>query len=148
MTYRYTAPFFLSLRLEFLEAAGVNTIGFFIQPESEERCRLYTTLWRDDLGGDPERMSAALDFEAQVLAEDLAIQEHIEDLALPLELSEELHTRADRTTVELRRVLADLVRAADAAAASAAGDGAEAAGAPGEDRGVELGGALQHSSTQ
>lgn len=115
MTYRYTAPFFLSLRLEFLEAAGVNTIGFFIQPEDDDTCRLYTTLWRDDLGGDAERLASACKFEQQVLDEDLALQERFAERSLPLELTEEVHTRADRSTVELRRVLADLVAEAGAA---------------------------------
>ena len=137
MTYRYTAPFFLSLRLEFLEAEGVNTIAFSIQPETEDRCRLYTTLWRDDLGGDALRMAEALEFEAKVLSEDLALQSSYDELSLPLDLTEEVHTRADRTTLELRRVLADLV-------AASSGHGDEGSEADGErDRGAVKGSALQ-----
>ena len=48
--------------------------------------------------------------------EDLALQRQFDDLSLPLELSAEVHTRADKNTVELRRVLADLVAQATAAA--------------------------------
>lgn len=109
MTYRYLAPFFLSLRLEYLEAGAVNVIGFFIQPETAERCRLYTTLWRNDLNGDEDAKQAAAAFEQQVLEEDLAVQSRYDVLSLPLDLREEVHTRADRNTVELRRVLADFV---------------------------------------
>ena len=112
MTYRYQAPFALSLRLEFLEAGGCNVIGFFIQPQTEERCRVYTTLWRDDLGNDPEARAGAMAFEQEVLNEDLVVQSRYDELYLPLSLRAEVHTRADRNTMELRRVLADLVSAA------------------------------------
>jgi hypothetical protein len=54
-------------------------------------------------------MAEAVEFEVAVLREDLRIQESFYELALPLELTAEVHTRADRTTLELRRVLADLV---------------------------------------
>jgi len=109
MTYRYQAPFFLALRLEFLEAQGVSVIGFFIQPQSEERCRLYTTLWRNDLGGDIAARENAIAFEQEVLNEDLAVQSRYDRLSLPLDLRTEVHTRADRNTIELRRVLSDFV---------------------------------------
>jgi hypothetical protein len=60
-------------------------------------------LWR------PGRMAEAVEFEVAVLREDLRIQEAFHELVLPLEPTAEVHTRADRTTLELRRVLADLV---------------------------------------
>ena len=103
MTYWYTAPFFLVLRLEYLEAGSVNVIGFFIQPQSDDSCRLYMSLWCNDLGGDPVRRQAMIDFEQRVLDEDLALQTQFDDLSLPLELSAEIHTRADKNTVELRQ---------------------------------------------
>jgi vanillate O-demethylase monooxygenase subunit len=89
-------------------------IGFFLQPETADSCRLYTTLWRDDLDGDTGRMAEAVAFEKAVLDEDLAIQTAFDRLVLPLERTTELHTRADRSTLELRRVLAELVEAAEA----------------------------------
>jgi phenylpropionate dioxygenase-like ring-hydroxylating dioxygenase large terminal subunit len=109
LSYRLSAPFHLRLRIDFVEAGGTNVIGFFIQPETADSCRLFTTLWRDDLSGDPVRMAEAVEFEVAVLREDLRIQESFHELALPLGLTAEVHTRADRTTLELRRVLADLV---------------------------------------
>ena len=57
-------------------------------------------------------MADAVDFEVAVLREDLRIQEAYHELVLPLDPQAEVHTRADRTTLELRRVLADLVGAA------------------------------------
>jgi phenylpropionate dioxygenase-like ring-hydroxylating dioxygenase large terminal subunit len=113
LTYQLCAPFHLRLRIDFLDAGGSNVIGFFIQPETAETCRLYTTLWRDDLEGDRQRMEEALEFEVAVLREDLGVQEAYHELVLPLDPRDEVHTRADRTTLELRRVLADLVRVAE-----------------------------------
>jgi vanillate O-demethylase monooxygenase subunit len=114
LAYRLDAPFHLQLRIDFVEAGGTNVIGFFIQPETATSCRLFTTLWRNDLGGDAARMDEAVDFEVAVLREDLVVQEAYDELVLPLSPTAEVHTRADRTTLELRRVLADLVAAADA----------------------------------
>jgi vanillate O-demethylase monooxygenase subunit len=112
LSYRLSAPFHLRLRIDFLEAGGTNVVGFFIQPQSADSCRLFTTLWRDDLSGDAGRMAEAIEFEVAVLREDLLIQEAFDELVLPLERTAEVHTRADRTTLELRRVLSDLVSTA------------------------------------
>jgi vanillate O-demethylase monooxygenase subunit len=109
LTYRLDAPFHLQLRIDFVEAGGTNVIGFFLQPETDDRCRIYTTLWRNDLGGDPEAMAAAIKFEVEVLDEDLRIQEAFDELVLPLDPTLEIHTRSDRSTLELRRLLADIV---------------------------------------
>ncbi len=55
----------------------------------------------------------AVEFEIAVLREDLRVQEAYHELVLPLDPRAEVHTRADRTTLELRRVLADLVTVAE-----------------------------------
>jgi phenylpropionate dioxygenase-like ring-hydroxylating dioxygenase large terminal subunit len=111
LAYRLSAPFHLRLRIDFVEAGGSNVIGFFIQPQTADSCRLFTTLWRNDLDHDQDRMAEAVKFEVEVLQEDLRIQEAFHELVLPLAPTDEVHTRADRTTLELRRVLADLVAA-------------------------------------
>ena len=113
LTYWLSAPFHLRLRIDFVDAGGSNVIGFFIQPETDETCRLFTTLWRDDLDGDEARMAEAVAFELEVLQEDLRVQQAYHDLVLPLDPTAEVHTRADRATLELRRVLSDLVAAVD-----------------------------------
>jgi vanillate O-demethylase monooxygenase subunit len=114
LTYRYHAPFHLELEIEFLDAGGTNVIGFFLTPEDEENVRIYSSLWRNDLDGSLERMAQAIDFEIQVVNEDLRIQSRYENLELPLESTTEIHTRADKTTLELRRILKDFVEAANA----------------------------------
>ncbi len=87
-------------------------IGFFLQPETDGTC---TTLWRNDLGGDAEAMEAAIKFEIEVLEEDLRIQEAYNELVLPLDPTTEIDTRADRSRLELRRLLGDLVAATESA---------------------------------
>jgi len=109
MTYHYRVPFSVRLRLDFLDTGGVNVVAFFVQPETASECRLYTILLRNDLGGEESAMAEAISYQEQVMTEDLAIQERYELKEMPLELSAEVHTRADRITVELRRALAGLL---------------------------------------
>ena len=112
LTYRYRAPYHLELVLDFLDAGGSNVIGFFLVPVDHETVKIYSSIWRNDLDGSEERLRAAIDFEVAVVREDLALQSRYHDLTLPLDLTSELHVRADKTTVELRRILRDLVDAA------------------------------------
>lgn len=109
LTYRYTAPFHLELAIEFLNTGGTNVIGFFLTPIDDDNVRIYSSLWRDDLEGSEERMRDAIDFEIAVVNEDLRLQSKYEVLVLPLEITREIHTRADKTTLELRRILGDFV---------------------------------------
>jgi vanillate O-demethylase monooxygenase subunit len=109
LTYRLVAPFHLTLRIDFLDAGGTNTIGFFLQPQTNDSVRVFSSIWRNDLDGDDDRLREAVEFEVKVVEEDLRIQESIHRLVLPIDTNAEVHTRADRTTLELRRVLADLL---------------------------------------
>jgi phenylpropionate dioxygenase-like ring-hydroxylating dioxygenase large terminal subunit len=114
LTYRYTAPFHLELAIDFLDAGGSNVIGFFLTPEDDDTVRIYSTLWRNDLEGSAQRMQEAIDFEMAVINEDLRLQSQFAYLALPLDLTLEVHVKADKTTIELRRILSDFVAAATA----------------------------------
>jgi phenylpropionate dioxygenase-like ring-hydroxylating dioxygenase large terminal subunit len=114
VTYVYRAPFSSGLRIEYLDVGGTNEVVLHVQPEDELSCRLYSAVYRDDLGpaGDREsgkRLAEAVRYETLVLAEDLALQTRYRDLRLPLDLRAEVHVRADAPTIELRRILADLV---------------------------------------
>jgi vanillate O-demethylase monooxygenase subunit len=109
LVYEYRAPFSLSLRIDYVEAGGTNVIDFFVQPVDDAGCRIYCRVHRDDLGGDRHRMAEAVSFEEKILDEDMAVQERFVDHDLPLDLTTEVHVKADRATVELRRILADLV---------------------------------------
>jgi hypothetical protein len=99
----------VQLRLDFVDAGGTNTVVSGVQPETAQRCRISSSLFRDDLGGDEAAMAEAVAYEQRILEEDLAVQEALDDLRLPLTLPIEVHTRADRITVELRRALACFV---------------------------------------
>lgn len=119
LTYEYRAPFLASLRIDYVQAGGTNVVTLFVQPEDDERCRLYATIHRDDLGDEPERMPGMVAYEGKILEEDLVIQEQYRDRRLPLDITDEVHIKADRATIELRRVLADLVAAAGPASTPA-----------------------------
>lgn len=114
VTYLHRAPFSVCLRIEYLDAGGTNTIAFYVQPEDDDTCRLYAAVYRNDLGDDPlraeQRMTDAVRYEESIVAEDLRLQAQYVDKRLPLDLRIEVHVRADRPTVELRRILTDLVQ--------------------------------------
>jgi phenylpropionate dioxygenase-like ring-hydroxylating dioxygenase large terminal subunit len=115
-TYVYRAPFQLMLRLEELDAGAVKTILFFAQPEDLHSTRIYTKMLLHGIGGvqrpSPETVAAEVAFEEAVLVEDLALQRHMTVAGLPLEMRSELHVRADRLGVTLRRILAGFLAAA------------------------------------
>lgn len=112
-TYVYRAPFQLMLRLEELDAGAVKTILFFAQPEDLTSTRIYTKMMLHGIGGVARPGAAVLArevaFEEAVLAEDLALQSAMDATGLPLELRAELHVRADRLGVALRRELASFL---------------------------------------
>ena len=112
LTYEYRAPFLATLTIEYVEAGGVNVLHFFVQPEDEHHCRVYTLLHRNDLEGDVGRLAEAVAFETKILEEDVALQERYVDLTLPVDPTAEVHVRADRPSLEYRRILADLLELA------------------------------------
>ncbi len=108
MTYRYVAPFTATLRLEHLATGLVTVLLFAVQPETADRCRLYTVLargGRPDLLPDDTQMAEALAFEQAVLDEDLQLQTLL-PRSLPTDPTVEIHTRADRFALAVRRILA------------------------------------------
>lgn len=115
-SYVYRAPFQLMLRLAELEAGAVKTILFFVQPESLASSRIYTKMLLSGIGGverpGPAVLASEIAFEEAVLAEDLALQRHMTLTGLPLRPGAELHVRADRLGLALRRVLRQFVERA------------------------------------
>ncbi|MEV4514513.1 Rieske 2Fe-2S domain-containing protein [Dactylosporangium sp. NPDC049525] len=108
-TYVHRAPFQLMLRLEELDAGAVKTILFFAQPETLTSTRIYTKMLLHGIGGvadpGPDVVAREVAFEEAVLAEDLALQATMTLPGLPLRSRDELHVRADRLGVALRRTL-------------------------------------------
>lgn len=108
MTYTYAPPFTTTLRLDYVDAAGTNLILFGIQPERPgpaplAAVRVYTVLLRNDIPA--AAFDEAIAFEQRVLDEDVVVQRTMRT-ALPLDLTAEVHTKADKLTIELRRTLA------------------------------------------
>jgi phenylpropionate dioxygenase-like ring-hydroxylating dioxygenase large terminal subunit len=113
MNYRYRAPFFVELELDYPVMGGSNVIVFFVQPEAADRATMYITLLLEQPGGfSPEVLAERVAFEYRVVGEDLALQERFDDLTLPLDLTAECHARADRPSLEYRRVLGQLIKGA------------------------------------
>ena len=109
MRYEYTVPFSALLRLELPMPQSVNAIAIFCQPLNAGLTRLYMVMLRNDCPDDASAQ-AAVDYEMAVLREDLRVIEKLPDPSLPLEATGQVHTRADRSTVELRRLLRELVQ--------------------------------------
>ena len=110
-TYVYRAPFQLLLRLEFLDSGAVTVVQFLLQPEDADSTRVYTRLLLSAGAGNPLPAPADVErevaFEQRVLGEDLALLAHLAGQGLPLAVRDELHVRADRLGVALRRALCD-----------------------------------------
>jgi phenylpropionate dioxygenase-like ring-hydroxylating dioxygenase large terminal subunit len=109
MTYRYQAPLTATLLLEYLDAEGWQFLTFVVAPEDERTCRVYQTVTGPGLA-DPEQADSAAKYEMSIFEEDLDLQRRaLSGLEFPLDPAAELHTRADRVSVEFRRVLAAAV---------------------------------------
>jgi phenylpropionate dioxygenase-like ring-hydroxylating dioxygenase large terminal subunit len=108
-TYTFTPPYTTALDIDF--SSGTQEAAVLaVQPETADRSTAWVLVaWPDD---DPEGHERALTFSAEVLAEDLAILEDIDDPRLPLEPRAEFHSRGDRAGIEMRRILGDYLTAA------------------------------------
>lgn len=104
-----TAPFAVVLRLEYLDDDAVITSAFCHQPVDRHHTVLWAVNWRDDVLDGRATAAETTRFQEQVGAEDRAMLERLRDPTLPLDPTVEVHTRADRPTVELRRLLARLL---------------------------------------
>lgn len=126
--YHCTIPFSVRLVGEFPGTGRRDVICLFAQPESAGSTRVYKLLAYNELGeGSPgDRTLESMDeFETSVLAEDLRMLELLPETRVPLSPTAEFHTKADRATVEWRRLLRTLLdRPVDAG--SAGGSATEA----------------------
>ena len=106
MEYTWRLPFVARLRLEYPVAGIENTIVVWAVPETADTTVLHTVLLRDDIPpGDEAAAQGFADYEMSVLAEDLLILERLPDTQLELDPRARMQTRADRLTVEFRRIL-------------------------------------------
>ena len=106
MTLWFTAPFCVMMRLEYLDDDAVITAAFFVQPLDAQRTRLFAVNWRNDILDGRCTPADTVAFQQQVGTEDRLMLEQLPAKWVPLDLRAEVHTRADATTVEMRRTLA------------------------------------------
>jgi vanillate O-demethylase monooxygenase subunit len=107
MEYVYRVHFAARLRLDMPMTGIENTVIVALAPIDERSTMLFSALLRNDLDHEDDvRARDAVAFELEVLAEDLVILEKFEDPRFPLDATLQVHTRADRNTVEFRRLLA------------------------------------------
>ena len=107
MRYEFTAPFSCNLRLSLPTTGMVNAIVTFCQPVDHNTTCLYSVMLRNDCPTDALAQAAA-SYEMDILAEDLKVIEGLYDKVVPLERGQ-VHTRADRNTVEFRRIMQRLL---------------------------------------
>lgn len=112
-TWWYLAPFAIRLRIDYPADDVVLTILFFHQPVDATTTKLYCFDLRNDIADGRSTVAETLAFQMAVAAEDQVLLERIPTKGTPLDVHAEVHTRADRITLEMRRVLADFVRAAE-----------------------------------
>ncbi|MFN8024746.1 MAG: aromatic ring-hydroxylating dioxygenase subunit alpha [Acidimicrobiales bacterium] len=110
----YAAPFSIRLRIEYPAENVVLTILFFHQPVDAVTTKLYAFDLRNDIADGRTTVEDTVAFQLAVATEDKVLLEQMVSKAVPLDLSAEVHTRADKITLEMRRVLADFVVAAGA----------------------------------
>ena len=99
-------PLIFRGRLVYEENGIVHVLYKTCTPIDDERTLFCQFIARNDDPA-PERWESITAVDKLVQSEDRALLEHIEP-DFPLEITEEVHTKYDKMTLEYRRVLADL----------------------------------------
>lgn len=112
MHYAFHAPLWLKLRLDYEAMGGSTVILFSLTPLAAGRARMdVDLLFQHPDGFTDAQLDERVAFEEKVVAEDLDLQARFADLRLPLDPEVELHTRADRFSLQCRQVLRELLAA-------------------------------------
>jgi len=106
--FHLRAPFTIVLRLRYLRSGDEIAVLFAIQPVDATTSRLYRWNLRNAAAAGRRSAEEHERLDALVVDEDRILLERFESKSLPLDLRAEIHTKADRATVELRRLLSDL----------------------------------------
>ena len=107
MRFRCFAPHHLELLIEY-GPDGDLLLLFFHQPVDATTTGLYCVILAENIADGRMSADEQISFQLRVAAEDRAMLERLEPKAIPLDPGVEVHTRADRPTVELRRLLAEV----------------------------------------
>lgn len=98
------------MRLTFPLTDQVFSILYAMQPETAGSTRIFKVMARNDFAGDERKIADMLAFEDRVLDEDLVVLESFDRRDLHLDLTVEVHARADRLSLAYRRLLAQMVQ--------------------------------------
>lgn len=110
-TYTVLAPYVVHLQMDFPALNERSAATLVCQPETSDATTVYVLVAAP--ADQPASLAEQLDLSTAVLDEDLSILELMAQPQLELSLHTELHTRADRASVEYRRLLSDLLAAAE-----------------------------------
>ena len=105
----FTAPHHVYLRINYKSENAILTISFCHQPVNATTTRLFCTDYRNDIADTDHDRQQAVDFQLAVAMEDKALLERVHRKGVPLDVTAEVHTKADRITLEMRRILHELV---------------------------------------
>jgi vanillate O-demethylase monooxygenase subunit len=111
----FTAPHHVYLRIFYADEDTILTISFCHQPVNATTTRLYCTDYRNDIADDDDAKAEAIRFQMAVAMEDKAMLERMHRKGVPIDVTAEYHSKADRITLEMRRTLRDLVAEVDSA---------------------------------
>lgn len=103
-----TAPFGMRLRID-VPGGGFNAVAYVLQPLDARRTRIHKLVSYSDVH--PDAAVALLQFEREVLREDIAELERLDDQDIELHSAAQVHVRADRPSLAVRRLWSDLLDA-------------------------------------
>jgi phenylpropionate dioxygenase-like ring-hydroxylating dioxygenase large terminal subunit len=107
------ANFICELELTFPLTNGTFWILYACQPERNGSTRIYKLIARNDLDHDRTEIEQVAKYEDVVLLEDLALLERYVHMHIDLDVTAELHTKADRLSVGWRRLMSEFVTAGE-----------------------------------
>jgi phenylpropionate dioxygenase-like ring-hydroxylating dioxygenase large terminal subunit len=114
MHYEFHAPLWLRLQLDYEDMGGTTLILFSLTPLAAGRARMdVDLLFRHPDGFTDAQLDDRVAFEERVIGEDLRLQRLFEDLRLPLDPAAEVHTKADRLSLQVRQLLRELLSTGD-----------------------------------
>jgi len=111
MTFRCDAPHHVRLHIDY-GTDGDLVLYFFHQPVDVDTTAIYLLMFAENIADGRMAPWDHIEFQQAVGAEDRQLLEQLVIKAVPLDLSVECHTRADKSTVELRRLLAEVAATA------------------------------------
>jgi len=112
--YEFHAPLWLRLQLDDEDVGDTTVILFSLTPLAAGRARMdVDLLLRHPDGFTDAQLDDRVAFEERVIGEDLRLQRCFEDLRLPLDPAAEVHTQADRLSLQVRQLLRELLSTGD-----------------------------------